>query len=44
VGLNALDDDFIEESTVAYIRLYTHVIDAFERNEQVFINIIDNEI
>jgi hypothetical protein len=42
VADKVLNDDFISESTVAYIKLYAHVIDAFERNEQVFINIKDN--
>lgn len=42
VGMEALNDDFIANSTVAYIRLYAHVIDAFERNEKVFITIKDN--
>jgi hypothetical protein len=42
VGMRADNDDWISESTVAYIRLYAHVIDAFERNEKVTIKITDN--
>ena len=43
VGMRAEGNDWISESTVAYIRLYTHVIDAFERNEKVTIT-INNEM
>jgi hypothetical protein len=39
VGMRADNDDWISESTVAYIRLYAHVVDAFERGEKVTITI-----
>jgi hypothetical protein len=41
VGMNADSDDFISESTVAFIRLYAYVIDAMDMGEKVTIKIMD---
>jgi hypothetical protein len=42
VGVSVNDENSIAGSTTAYINLYLIVIKAFEKNEQVFINVIDN--
>lgn len=43
VGSGMLNNNFITGSTVAYIRLYSKVIKTLEKEEQVFINIIDDD-
>jgi hypothetical protein len=42
VATDIIDENNVSGSIVAYIKLYLHVIKAFNRNEQVYINIIDN--
>ena len=42
VGTTVENDDFISESTVAYIKLYAIVVEALERGEEVTIQITDN--
>jgi hypothetical protein len=42
VGTTVENEDFISESTVAYIKLYAIVVEALERDEEVIIDIIDN--
>lgn len=42
VGTNIENENFISESTVAYIKLYAIVVEALERKEEVIIQIIDN--
>ena len=42
VGTTIENEDFISESTVAYVRLYAIVVEALERGEEVTIQIIDN--
>lgn len=41
VGSKKVSDDYISGSTVAYTRLYAFCMDAFERGEDVFISITD---
>jgi hypothetical protein len=43
VGSKIVNNDFIGGSTVAYLKLYKHVLEAFENGEQVFIEIKDNK-
>jgi len=43
VGSKILNDDYITGSATAYINLYTTIIKAFNRGEQIFIKITDNE-
>lgn len=42
VGSSIETNNKITGSTLAYIRLYLHVIKAFDRGERVFIKIVDN--
>ena len=41
IGMEAEGEDLILRSTTAYVRFYRHVVEAFERNENVYIKIID---
>ena len=41
-GSNIVDEDNLSGSTVAYIKLYFHIMKAFNRKERVFIKIVDN--
>ena len=41
VGTKKVNDDYISGSTVAYTQLYAYCMDAFERNEDVFVSIVD---
>ena len=43
VGTTVVNEDYISESTVAYIKLYAIVVEALERGEEVIIDIIDNQ-
>jgi len=40
-GIRKADDDFILDSTVAYVRLYAHVIAELDLGRRVFIDIKD---
>lgn len=42
VGTDIVDENKISGSIVAYIKLYLHVIKAFDKGEKIYINIIDN--
>jgi hypothetical protein len=43
VGSNVVNDNFISGSSIAYVRLYFHVMRAFDSGEKVYIKIINNE-
>jgi hypothetical protein len=42
VGTTIENENFISESTVAYIKLYAIVVEALERGEEVTIQVMDN--